>query len=193
MDPFQWVPGVLFLGIKRPGREADHSPTSTAQVKEWLELYLHSPNTPSWSGAQLKEKAHRQLYVYLYLTSLISPVLETRTYIKVRGVIVSNSATYSRDPSLQSWSEVCRGIPQPLQSDSQLVHHSFSYSKLYNLWSWPSVIKLRNRTNRRTWGKPGADLYCFAALRALVARTWGRRFENRSSRHDCAFLFNLGR
>jgi hypothetical protein len=35
------------------GREADHSPPSNAEVKEWVELYLHSPNTPSWRGAQL--------------------------------------------------------------------------------------------------------------------------------------------
>jgi hypothetical protein len=24
---------------------------SSAEVKEWVELYLHSPNTPSWRGA----------------------------------------------------------------------------------------------------------------------------------------------
>jgi hypothetical protein len=41
--PMQWVPGSLFLGVKRPGREADHSPPSSAKVKEWVELYLHSP------------------------------------------------------------------------------------------------------------------------------------------------------
>jgi hypothetical protein len=35
------------------GREADHSPPSSAKVKEWVELYIHSPNTPSWCGAQL--------------------------------------------------------------------------------------------------------------------------------------------
>jgi hypothetical protein len=40
-----------FPGVKRPGREADHSPTSSVEVKEWMELYLHSPNTPSWHGA----------------------------------------------------------------------------------------------------------------------------------------------
>jgi hypothetical protein len=34
-------------------READHSHPSSAEVKEWVELYLHSPNTPSWRGAQL--------------------------------------------------------------------------------------------------------------------------------------------
>jgi hypothetical protein len=30
------------------GREADYSPPSSAEVKEWVELYPHSPNTPSW-------------------------------------------------------------------------------------------------------------------------------------------------
>jgi hypothetical protein len=32
--PIQWVLGALSLGIKRPGREADHSPPSSAEVKE---------------------------------------------------------------------------------------------------------------------------------------------------------------
>jgi hypothetical protein len=35
------------------GREADHSPPSSAEVEEWVELYLHSPNAPSLRGAQL--------------------------------------------------------------------------------------------------------------------------------------------
>jgi hypothetical protein len=48
------------------GREANHSPPSSAEVKEWVELYLHSPNTPSWRGAQLGG-AEGQLYLYLYL------------------------------------------------------------------------------------------------------------------------------
>jgi hypothetical protein len=30
----QWVLGSLSLGVKRPGREADHSPPSSAEVKE---------------------------------------------------------------------------------------------------------------------------------------------------------------
>jgi hypothetical protein len=34
--PIQWVPGALSLGVKRPGSEADHSPPSSAEVKnEW--------------------------------------------------------------------------------------------------------------------------------------------------------------
>jgi len=49
--PIQWVPGALSLVVKRPGREADHSPPSRAEVKECVELYIHSPNTPSWHAA----------------------------------------------------------------------------------------------------------------------------------------------
>jgi hypothetical protein len=49
--PIQLVPGALSLGVKRPRREADHLPPSSAEVKECVELYLHSSNTPSWRGA----------------------------------------------------------------------------------------------------------------------------------------------
>jgi hypothetical protein len=35
------------------GSEADHSPPTSAEVKECVERYLHSPNAPSWRGAQL--------------------------------------------------------------------------------------------------------------------------------------------
>jgi hypothetical protein len=35
------------------GREADRSPPYSAEVKEWVQLDLHSPSAPSWRGAQL--------------------------------------------------------------------------------------------------------------------------------------------
>jgi hypothetical protein len=41
--PIQWVPGAFSLGLRQPGREDDHSPPSGAEVKECVELYLHSP------------------------------------------------------------------------------------------------------------------------------------------------------
>jgi hypothetical protein len=47
------TPGALSLGIKWPGREADHSPPSSAEVKECVELYFHSPNTSSCHGTWL--------------------------------------------------------------------------------------------------------------------------------------------
>jgi hypothetical protein len=59
---------VLSLGVKRPGREAEHSPPFSAEVKECVELYLHSPNTPSWRGAQLKK--HRDNLNFTFLSSV---------------------------------------------------------------------------------------------------------------------------
>jgi hypothetical protein len=41
----------MLSGVKRAGHEADHSPPSSAEVKECVELYLHSPSTPSWRGS----------------------------------------------------------------------------------------------------------------------------------------------
>jgi hypothetical protein len=55
-SPIQCVTGALSLGVKRPRREADHSPPSSAEVKEGVELYIHSPDMLSWRGAQLKHK-----------------------------------------------------------------------------------------------------------------------------------------
>jgi hypothetical protein len=40
--PIQWVPGALSLEVKRPGREADHSPPPSAEIKNvWS--YTSSP------------------------------------------------------------------------------------------------------------------------------------------------------
>jgi hypothetical protein len=39
---------VCFPGVKRPGRGVDHPPSSSASVKERVELFLYSPSGPSW-------------------------------------------------------------------------------------------------------------------------------------------------
>jgi hypothetical protein len=42
--PIQLVPGTLSVGVNRPGREADHSPTSIVEVKNaWT--YTSTPPT----------------------------------------------------------------------------------------------------------------------------------------------------
>jgi len=37
-----------FSGVKRPGRGGDHTSTSSAEVKERVELYFYSPLGPPW-------------------------------------------------------------------------------------------------------------------------------------------------
>jgi len=53
--PASYPTGAFSLGVKQPGREADHSPQSSAEVEGCVEIYLHSPNTPSWPGVQLQK------------------------------------------------------------------------------------------------------------------------------------------
>jgi hypothetical protein len=53
--PIQCLPGDLYPRVKWPGRKADHSPSSSAEVKECVKLFLHYPNTSSWSDAQLNK------------------------------------------------------------------------------------------------------------------------------------------
>jgi hypothetical protein len=48
--PIQWVPGALSSGIKRSGREDDHSSPSSVEVKDDGAIPL-LPHTPSWRGA----------------------------------------------------------------------------------------------------------------------------------------------
>jgi len=55
-----------FLGGKAAGSDADHSPPSSAEVKECMELYFYSPNTPSGCSPQLK---HRDNFTHFTHTS----------------------------------------------------------------------------------------------------------------------------
>jgi hypothetical protein len=60
--PIQWVLRALTLGVKRPGCETVHSPLSSAEVKESVELYLYSTDTSSWHGAWLSTELHDLYY-----------------------------------------------------------------------------------------------------------------------------------
>jgi hypothetical protein len=51
--PIQWVPGALSLGLRRPGREADHSPPSSADgYLEWS--YTSTPQYASMAWYSVK-------------------------------------------------------------------------------------------------------------------------------------------
>jgi hypothetical protein len=41
--PLNLLPGTISPGVKLQGREADHSPPASAEVKKNVDLYVHSP------------------------------------------------------------------------------------------------------------------------------------------------------
>jgi hypothetical protein len=69
--PIQWVRRALSSGVKRPGREADHSPPISAEVKKmWI---YTSPPPYSFMAYCLISSAQGQLY--LLMTGLMKDVL----------------------------------------------------------------------------------------------------------------------
>jgi hypothetical protein len=62
--PVRWIPGVLSVGVKSAGRDADHPPASSAEVEdEWS--YNSTPQYPFMAWLSVK-KAQNQLYLLLY-------------------------------------------------------------------------------------------------------------------------------
>jgi hypothetical protein len=61
--PMRWVPRALFLGIKRPGREADHSPSSDSEVK-MCGAIPPLPIMSSWRRALLSK--HRDKFTFTF-------------------------------------------------------------------------------------------------------------------------------
>jgi hypothetical protein len=57
----QWVLGAFSLGVKRPGREVDHSPPSSAEVKN---AWSYTSTPPIRLHGVALSSAQGQLYLY---------------------------------------------------------------------------------------------------------------------------------
>jgi len=64
--PSQWVLGAISPEVKRPGREADHSPPSSAEVKN-ERSYTSIRHTSLWHGTQLSIGLYLVFYFSLML------------------------------------------------------------------------------------------------------------------------------
>jgi hypothetical protein len=81
--PIQWVPGALSLGVKQPVCEPDHSPPSSAEVKnEWS--YTSTPQYTfiAWCSV----KAQRQLLPLPLLFTTKGCPTHRHTALEVAGV-----------------------------------------------------------------------------------------------------------
>jgi hypothetical protein len=82
--PIQGVPETLSLGVKRPGRKADHSPPSSAEVKN---LWRYTSTPPiRLHGVLLSKKKHRDfryvcMYVCMYVCVCVYIYIKTCIWI----------------------------------------------------------------------------------------------------------------
>jgi hypothetical protein len=81
--PIQWVPGALSLGVKRPGREADHSSPSSAEVKNaWS--YTSTPQYVFMAWCLVK---HRDKFMAWYLVKCEDARFVVFTAVKREHVV----------------------------------------------------------------------------------------------------------
>jgi hypothetical protein len=75
--PLQWVPGALSPEGRRPGRETDHSPPSSAEVKnEWS--YTSTPRI-RLHGVVLSYEKHRDNFMFYLLHSVLKSIYSKAT------------------------------------------------------------------------------------------------------------------
>jgi len=84
--------GGSFPGAKWLGHEANPSPPSSVDVKECVDLWFHSPNTPPWCDAHLKRLyVHWQEEKMKYVTKLSAVTSRPVMYNKSQGMHWENT------------------------------------------------------------------------------------------------------
>jgi hypothetical protein len=74
--PTQWVAGALSLGVKWPGREADHSPPSSAEIKNaWS--YTSTPQYVFMAWYLVKHRDNFTFYIHTYVHTYIHTYIHT--------------------------------------------------------------------------------------------------------------------
>jgi hypothetical protein len=110
----QWVPGNLSPRVKRPGRESDHSPPSSAKVKNSepilhspmcyyrLEPWFRLPNIRIWRRVLVMTLLHIEIFPVKF--SLLSPKFLSTTNCSIRTVklLVTRSRLVAEVP-LRMW------------------------------------------------------------------------------------------
>jgi hypothetical protein len=76
--------GNLSLGVKRPGCETDHSPPSRVEVKECVEIYLHSPEVfMEWCLVK-----HRDNFTFTFYINYITVTRYHHSALEKKNILV---------------------------------------------------------------------------------------------------------
>jgi len=133
--------GALSLGVKHAGREADHSPPSSAVVKECVEPYLHYPNTPSWRGAQLKKQSD---FTFTFTFSVVTRLRAGRRGFDSRqGQRIFLVTAFWNPPSFLS-NEYSEALSLGINRSVREVDQSLQCTaEVKNAWSCTSTPQVR--------------------------------------------------
>jgi hypothetical protein len=94
-SPIQWLMGALSLGIKRLGREVDHSPPSSAEIKnEWS--YTYTSPYVLWCLIKLRDNFTFTLIRTIKRVGLSSPMCIYCEMTAEAGIVERIDGTIAR-------------------------------------------------------------------------------------------------
>jgi hypothetical protein len=142
---------VSFPVIKRPGRGVDHPPSSSAEVKERVELYLYSPSGPSWPVLRRTLPLPWDVDAVRYINlNLSAKTYFNHTFILLYPCNIMLLSLFSSEISLLT-SHEC-SVTLPTTSISFFFEHFFHTTQLYSL----ALYKFSNRIYVRFVNECGA-------------------------------------
>jgi hypothetical protein len=101
--PIQWIPGALSLGVKRPRREADHSPPSSVEVNNawsrWLQT-IHSHLTCFRFVLILSSHLRRDLPCGLLLWGITNKSTNTASHEITAFYVTRSPLPCSQEPAI---------------------------------------------------------------------------------------------
>jgi hypothetical protein len=141
-SPIQFVPRTIFLGVKRPRREADHSPPTIAEVKnKWI-----STSTPPYVYMVWCLISYAQGQLCLTLAYCYYYRLNLRQYLHIRlhsvewqddwwimnwkGLRRKRSWPNSSDISLERVKKITRSLSQYSRCTAEISNEHHSHSSL---------------------------------------------------------------
>jgi hypothetical protein len=131
--PIQWISGALFLQLKRPRREADHSPPSNVEVKN---AWNYTSTTPIRRHGVVLSCTGTTLHLHIFYIELCRFSHKETTVKKLDHII---NTGYHSDLKLHAKQIYIRGVSKSfrtgrLERELQMVQLSATRCSCIALW-----------------------------------------------------------
>jgi hypothetical protein len=135
--PSQWISGALSLGVKRPGRELDHSPASSAEVKNaWSYIPLPQYSFMAWCSVKHRHNFTFTLPLYFTLVFFLSVSWNRNPFCS--GCV--SPTTLIQSVIAQSFKQLTTGWKTGIQFPVRVVIFFFSWPRPSVPWCSPILL-----------------------------------------------------
>jgi hypothetical protein len=140
-----WYQGLFPLGVKRLGREANHSPPCSVEVNE-RSYTCTPPKTPSWHCVQFKKK-HRDNVTFTLLCPNQPPTQWVPRALTLGLEWLGRETDHSPSPSIKVKNAWSYAFTFPLLLHGVVLkHRDVDLRRYINCWSYLELYESRKGT-----------------------------------------------